>query len=160
MNRRGKFILGSLVAVVICLTVGGLSGMVTREAIPVWYAGLEKPFFTPPNGLFAPVWSTLYILMGIAVGGIWSKGNKHPWVKTSLFFFVAQLAVNALWSLAFFGLKSPLLALGIIFVLLALIVRTIQLFARIERFMAYLLYPYLAWVIFATFLNLGIVYLN
>ena len=67
------------------------------------------------------------------------KGNKHPWVKTSLFFFVAQLAVNALWSLAFFGLKSPLLALGIIFVLLILIVRTIQLFIKIERFMAYLL---------------------
>ena len=73
MNHRGKFILGSLVAVVICLTVGGLSGMVTREAIPVWYAGLEKPFLLPKR-FVCPVWSTLYILMGIAVGGIWSKG--------------------------------------------------------------------------------------
>ena len=160
MKPYGKFILGSLVAVSLCLLIGGVSGYITRLAIPVWYAELEKPFFTPPNWLFAPVWTTLYVLMGIAAGGIWAKGMHHRWVKTALYHFAAQLIFNALWTLTFFGLKRLELALLIIVILAVLIERCIYWFAIVQRTMSLLLYPYLAWVVFATFLNLGIVYLN
>ena len=160
MKINKAFIVGSVIAVCLCLLVGGVSGYITRMAIPVWYADLEKPFFTPPNGLFAPVWTTLYILMGIAAGGVWAKGLHHRWVKTALYHFAAQLVVNALWTLAFFGLKRPELGLVVIIALLVLIERCIHWFKIVNRSMAFLLYPYFAWVLFATFLNAGIVYLN
>lgn len=160
MKINKAFIVGSVIAASVCLLVGGVSGYITHMAIPVWYAGLEKPFFTPPNGLFAPVWTTLYVLMGIAAGGVWSKGLHHRWVKTALYHFSAQLVVNALWTLAFFGLKRPELGLIVIIVLLVLIERCIHWFKIVNRTMAFLLYPYFAWVLFATFLNAGIVYLN
>ena len=160
MKINKAFIVGSVIAVSLCLLVGGVSGYITRLAIPVWYAGLEKPFFTPPNSLFAPVWTTLYILMGIAAGGVWAKGLHHRWVKTALYHFGAQLVVNALWTLAFFGLKRPELGLVVIIALLVLIERCIHWFRIVNRNMAFLLYPYFAWVLFATFLNAGIVFLN
>ena len=160
MKINKAFIVGSVIAVSLCLLVGGVSGYITRMAIPVWYADLEKPFFTPPNGLFAPVWTTLYILMGIAAGGVWAKGLHHRWVKTALYHFAAQLVVNALWTLAFFGLKRPELGLVVIIALLVLIERCIYWFKIVNRTMAFILYPYFAWVLFATFLNAGIVYLN
>ena len=160
MKINKAFIVGSVIAVSLCLLVGGVSGYITRLAIPVWYAGLEKPFFTPPNSLFAPVWTTLYILMGIAAGGVWAKGLHHRWVKTALYHFGAQLVVNALWTLAFFGLKRPELGLVVIIALLVLIERCIHWFRIVNRKMAFLLYPYFAWVLFATFLNAGIVFLN
>ena len=160
MKINKAFIVGSVIAVSLCLLVGGVSGYITRMAIPVWYADLKKPFFTPPNGLFAPVWTTLYILMGIAAGGVWAKGLHHRWVKTALYHFAAQLVVNALWTLAFFGLKRPELGLVVIIALLVLIERCIHWFKIVNRNMAFILYPYFAWVLFATFLNAGIVYLN
>ena len=107
MTRRVKTFIGICLATVLCLSIGGLSGYITQAAIPTWYAGLKKPFFTPPNWLFAPVWSLLYCLMGIAAGWVWSKGSHHRWVKTALYHFSAQLVVNGLWSVVFFGLKSP-----------------------------------------------------
>lgn len=160
MKINKAFVLGSGVAVSLCLLVGGVSGYITRMAIPVWYSGLEKPFFTPPNGLFAPVWTALYILMGIAAGGVWARGLHHRWVKTALYHFAAQLVVNALWTLAFFGLKRPELGLVVILALLVLIERCIHWFNIVNRNMAFLLYPYFVWVLFATFLNVGIIYLN
>lgn len=160
MKRKTKTVLGIIVATSLCLTIGGISGYITQAAIPIWYAGLEKPFFTPPNWLFGPVWSTLYVLMGIAAGLVWAKGSHHRWVKIALIHFAAQLIVNALWSIVFFGLKSPFIALLVIVLLLFLIPRTIRLFLIVEKTAAYLLYPYLAWVCYASLLNLGIVYLN
>ena len=99
MNRKAKTLIGINFFVVLCLSIGGLSGFITQAAIPTWYAGLEKPFFTPPNWLFAPVWTTLYCLMGIAAGWVWAKGSHHRWVKTALYHFGAQLVVNGLWSI-------------------------------------------------------------
>lgn len=160
MKRKTKTVLGIIVVTSLCLTIGGISGFITQAAIPIWYAGLEKPFFTPPNWLFGPVWSTLYVLMGIAAGLVWAKGSHHRWVKIALFHFAAQLIVNALWSIVFFGLKSPFIALLVIVLLLILILQTIRFFLIVERTAAYLLYPYLAWVCYASLLNLGIVYLN
>lgn len=152
----GKVFLG----VLLCLVVGGLSGYSTREAIPTWYVTLNKPFFTPPNALFGPVWTLLYTLMGIAAGLVWSKGSHHKWVRTALTFFAAQLVVNALWSFVFFGMRSPGLGLLIIGVLLLLILKTLQWFSIVYRPAAYLLYPYLAWVSFASLLNMSIYLLN
>lgn len=160
MNLLQKSFLSICVCVIICLSIGGLTGFITREAIPIWYEGLNKPFFTPPNWLFAPVWTSLYCMMGIAAGLVWSKGSHHRWVKTAIYHFTAQLVVNGLWSIVFFGLKRPGIALLVIGLLLYLILRTIYWFKIVSKPAAYLLYPYVAWVSFASFLNLGIYYLN
>lgn len=160
MNQKTKRIVGILVGISLCLALGTISGFVTKEAIPTWYASLNKPFFTPPNWLFAPVWTLLYMMMGIAVGWVWSFGSHHRWVKTALYHFLAQFILNGLWSMVFFGLKKPLIALLVILSLLILIQRTIHWFLIIHKPSGYLLYPYFAWVSFATLLNIGIIYYN
>lgn len=160
MRRKYKRIVGISLGIGLCLTVGGISGFITREAIPVWYASLNKPFFTPPNAWFGPVWTVLYLLMGAAAGWVWSMGSHHRWVKTALYHFGAQLILNALWSVVFFGLKSPEIALLVIVLLLFLIFRTIYWFSIVQKTTALLLYPYFAWVCFASLLNVSIVYLN
>ena len=129
-------------------------------AIPTWYAGLNKPFFSPPNWLFGPVWSVLYILMGVALGRVWYYGRRHLWGKTALYHFGAQLIFNGLWSLVFFGLKNPLLALIVIIILWILIERSIYWFRVVDKKSAYMLYPYIAWVSFASVLNASILHLN
>ncbi len=146
--------------VLLCLGIGWLSSMVTRIAVVEWYADLEKPFFSPPNQLFAPVWLVLYVLMGWAAGRVWFYGKHHRWGKTALYHFGAQLIFNGLWSLVFFGLHSPLLGLIVIAILWILIERCIFWFRLVDRRSAYLLYPYLIWVSFATLLNAAILYLN
>jgi len=160
MKKYKQLIIGCFLGIIISLGVGFLSSIVTRAAIPTWYAGLEKPFFSPPNWLFAPVWTLLYTLMGIGVGRVWFFGRRHLWGKTALYHFAAQLMFNGLWSLVFFGLKSPLLGLFTILILWVLIQRTIFWFRLVDRKAAYLLYPYIAWVSFATVLNGAILYLN
>lgn len=152
--------LASFIGITLSLSVGFLSSRVTQSAIPTWYAGLEKPFFSPPNWLFAPVWTLLYTLMGVAVGRVWYYGRRHRWGKTALYHFGAQLIFNGLWSMVFFGLKNPLLGLLVIIVLWILIERSIFWFRLVDRKASLLLYPYLAWVSFATLLNLAILYLN
>ncbi|MBT6160410.1 MAG: tryptophan-rich sensory protein [Flavobacteriaceae bacterium] len=146
--------------VLLCLGIGWLSSMVTRIAVVEWYADLEKPFFSPPNQLFAPVWLVLYVLMGWAAGRVWFYGKHHRWGKTALYHFGAQLIFNGLWSLVFFGLHSPLLGLIVIAILWILIERCIFWFRLVDHKSAYLLYPYLIWVSFATLLNAAILYLN
>ena len=95
-----------------CLTIGYLSGMVTRESITTWYPTLIKPIFNPPNWIFAPVWTVLYILMGVAGGMVWNRiETDEANVKRGFIFFIIQLGLNALWSYLFFGLHNPLLAL-------------------------------------------------
>ena len=149
-----------LISVAICLLVGFLSGFATQSSVNDWYLTLNKPFFNPPNWVFAPVWSALYILMGIAAGMVWAKGYYHIWVKTALYHFVFQLLLNALWSIVFFGLKSPLGALFIIIALNILLVFTFKWFRGVKAAAAYLLLPYIAWVAFASLLNAAIWYLN
>lgn len=144
----------------VCLMVGFLAGQVTQISVNTWYPTLKKPFFTPPSWLFAPVWTLLYLLMGIAVGRVWSYGIHHRWVKTAVYHFGLQLLVNGLWSLIFFGLKNPIGALVVIGVLLFMIARTIEQFRTVDLLATRLLYPYLIWACFATFLNAGIVFLN
>ncbi|MEO9512531.1 MAG: TspO/MBR family protein [Flavobacteriaceae bacterium] len=149
-----------LVAVAICLLIGFLSSFATQNTVDDWYLTLNKPSFNPPNWLFAPVWTALYIMMGIAAGIVWSKGFHHIWVKTALYHFGFQLLFNALWSIVFFGFKSPIWALAIIFILLTLIILTIRWFKVVSKLAAILLIPYMLWVCFATLLNYKIWELN
>tara|TARA_R110002051_G_scaffold181460_1_gene251051 strand:+ start:146761 stop:147255 length:495 start_codon:yes stop_codon:yes gene_type:complete len=150
----------SAIAVAICLLIGFLSSTVTQSSIVDWYPSLNKPSFNPPNWIFAPVWSVLYILMGIAAGLVWARGFHHIWVKTALYHFIFQLLFNALWSIVFFGLQEPFWALLVIFTLLVLIILTIKWFKVVHRTAALLMIPYLLWVCFATVLNYKIWELN
>lgn len=144
-----------------CLAVGYISSLVTRENIPTWYADLNKPFFNPPNWVFAPVWTLLYIMMGLAAGLVWNKiDTDEKNVKKAFLFFLIQLALNALWSYLFFGLRNPMLASFEIIVLWLMIYETYIQFKKIDKVSAYLLLPYLAWVSFATLLTFSVWYLN
>jgi translocator protein len=149
-----------LIAVVVCLLVGFIGSVVTTPAIPEWYQTINKPSFNPPNWIFAPVWTTLYILMGIAFSLVWGKGFKSKKNKSALYFFLAQLVLNFIWSFLFFGLHNPLLAFIEIILLWISILYTIIRFWKISKPAGYLLIPYILWVSFASFLNLFIVILN
>lgn len=160
MSRTTK-ILGKVgISIAICLAIGFISGMATQSSVDTWYATLNKPFFTPPNWVFAPAWTTLYILMGWAAGLVWSRGTHHAWVKTALYHFGLQLLLNGSWSIVFFGLREPFWALLVLIALLVMIVLTIKWFRIANKTAALLMVPYLAWVIFAGALNLGVVLLN
>jgi tryptophan-rich sensory protein len=147
--------------VIICSTIGFLAGTATQTSVLTWYPTLIKPFFNPPNWVFAPVWIILYIMMGIAAGLVWNEiNNQEKAVKNALIFFFIQLGLNALWSILFFVLKNILLALIGIILLWLLIYETYRFFKPINQTAGKLLIPYLAWVSFATILNLSIFWLN
>lgn len=147
-------------SVVLCLLAGFIGSIATTPKIQSWYAGLAKPSFAPPNWLFGPAWTTLYVLMGIALYLVWRKGLAAKGVKLAIAVFLAQLVVNALWSFAFFGAESPLAGLVVIAMLWIMIAVTIAVFAPVSRPAALLLVPYIAWVSFATVLNAAIYALN
>jgi len=145
--------------VVLCLAVAAAGGAVTATSVTSWYAGLQKPPFNPPNAVFGPVWTVLYLMMAVAGHRLWqARGHAARGRALSLWF--VQLAVNCAWSFLFFGAHRPGLALIDIGALLGLIVASIVVFARIDRLAAWLFAPYLAWVSFATVLNAAIWYLN
>lgn len=150
-----------IVLIITCLGVGYLSSMATMSSVKTWFPTVTKPFFNPPSWVFAPVWSILYVMMGIAAGLVWSKmdSNRNV-VKKALLFFGIQLALNALWSILFFGLQNPFLALIEIVLLWLLIYETYLKFAKIDKIAGYLFIPYIAWVSFASVLNASIWWLN
>src|SRR3990167_10409626 len=149
-----------ILSLLIPLTTGFLGALVTTPAIPTWYATLQKPVFTPPNWLFGPAWTTLYIFMGISLYLVWRKWMQHPLVPRSLLLFGIQLIMNLGWSIVFFGLKSPLFAFVHIIILWCFIILTIISFFKISRVAGLLLIPYLLWVTYASILNGSIVFLN
>ena len=157
MKKRIVYI---TISVLVCLAIGFLSSIATQSSVNDWYVTLNKPSFTPPNCLFAPVWTALYIMMGVAAGIVWSKGYHHIWVKTALYHFVFQLLLNALWSIVFFGLKNPLGGMVVILALLTMIILTIKWFRVISKPAALLMVPYVLWVAFASALNYKIWELN
>lgn len=149
-------VLKLIFAVVSCELAGFIGSIFTTPAIPTWYAGLVKPALTPPSWIFAPVWTALFAMMGVAVFLIWKKGLDKKGVKIALIIFDIQLVLNVFWSVIFFGLKSPGWAfVEIIFLWLA-IVAVIIAFAKISRPTAWLLVPYIIWVSFAGYLNYSI----
>lgn len=143
-----------------CELIGVFGSIFTVPAIDSWYKTLNRPFFTPPDWLFGPAWTLLYLLMGVSLFLVLEKGFKDKKVKKAAYFFLVQLFLNFIWSIIFFGFKSPLFALFEIVILWLFILITIISFSKISKTAAYLMIPYLLWVTFASALNLFIVVLN
>ena len=158
MTKRD--ILKLVVSIVVCEGAGGIGAIFTTPAISTWYAGLQKPSFTPPNSVFAPVWLTLYLLMAIAAFLIWRKGLNTKGVKPALILFLVQLVLNVLWSAVFFWLKSPLGGVILILLLWIAILLTIIRFFKISSPAGGLLIPYIVWVSIAANLNVWVWILN
>ena len=149
-----------VVALAAPLAVGGLSGFATSKGVETWYPTLLKPSFNPPSWVFGPVWTALYILMGVAAYLVWRKGLATDGVRPALTLFAVQLLLNGLWSLLFFGLQAPGWALVEIVFLWLAIVATLIAFRGVASAAGWLLAPYLAWVSFAAILNASIWSLN
>ena len=148
-----------LLSVALSFAAGGIGSLATAPNIPTWYMALEKPFFNPPNWVFGPVWTLLYVLMGVSLYFVWTSRGKVS-KQTAYMLFGAQLVLNALWSIVFFGLHQPWLAVVVIASLLVTLVFTVRVFAVHSKAAAWLLVPYIAWVCFATSLNVGVALLN
>ena len=142
------------------LLAGFLGSLFTMSSIDSWYRLLERPAFAPPDFVFGPVWTILYIMMGVAAYLVWKDGLSSGRVRMALLIFLLQLSLNSAWSIFFFGLQSPISGLYIIGALWTAIVLNIILFARVSRVAAWLLVPYLLWVSFASYLNYSIWMLN
>ncbi len=155
----GRDLLALALLVGICLGIGGLGGAVTASSVNEWYPTLNKPSFNPPNWVFGPVWTTLYVMMGIAAWRVWRAADRDT-ARGPLALFALQLAVNLGWSIAFFGLRDPGLAVAVILTLDLLVLATAHMFRRIDGLAALLLVPYLAWITFATVLNVAVWRLN
>lgn len=159
LNRTDFFRLAA--CILACQAAGIFGSFFTVSSLQSWYSGLVKPAFNPPGWVFGPVWTALYTLMGLAAWLVWRKGSlAEPNIRNALFLFLIQLSLNALWSVLFFGLRSPLLALLDILALAAAILGTIAAFRPISPPAAWLMVPYLAWVVFAAILNAAIWKLN
>ena len=152
MKKFWKFI----ISIVVPFIIAGIGSFFTSSSVGTWYVTLVKPVFNPPSWVFGPVWTVLYLLMGISLYMVWIKRVE---IKAMIFFGV-QLFLNALWSIIFFGLNNPLYAFIEIILLWFSIVFTIYYFYKIEKTAAYLLIPYLLWVSFAAILNFSIMILN
>lgn len=156
---RGKQIVGLAASILICFAAAGLGSVVTTSKIPNWYADLTKPVWTPPNWLFGPVWTALYIGMAVAAWLVWRQRGIGA-AKLPLALFATQLALNSLWSVLFFGFQNPGVAFIEILLLWAAILATLIAFWRYSTLAGSLLIPYLAWVTFAAVLNGAIWSLN
>jgi tryptophan-rich sensory protein len=156
MNSALKLV----IAVALPVVVGGLSGFATAKGVSDWYPTLVKPSFNPPAWVFGPVWTVLYIMMGVAAYLVWLRGFDSEGVRAALAVFVIQLALNGLWSILFFGMQQPGWALAEIVVLWVAIGATVWLFWRVVPAAGVLLLPYWAWVSFATVLNASLWWLN
>jgi len=149
-----------VVSLGVCQIAGALGSLFTAPSIATWYVSLKKPVFTPPNWVFAPVWLTLFVLMGVAVFLVWRKGLRDSQPRRALTIFGVQLALNISWSGVFFSLQSPLAGLVVIIVLWVAILVTILSFLKVSRPAGLLLVPYIVWVSAATALNASIVIMN
>lgn len=156
-SRTEWFALGVFLLVVAATAT--LGSVFTASSVDTWYYGLRKPGFTPPNWLFGPVWTIMYILIAVSGWLVWKK-RGYSGARRAMAFYIAQLALNASWSIYFFGLRSAFLGLVVIVLLIAAIAATIREFRYHERTAAWLMVPYLCWVCYAAALNLGIWLMN
>jgi translocator protein len=157
--RHWQTWLALAVSVGLVAAVSALGSLVTLPKITGWYAELTKPWFMPPPWVFGPVWTTLYVMMAVAVWRIWLEPPTLQ-RRAALIWYAVQLALNALWSHVFFGMEQPAWALVVIVLLLGALTITLQRFSAVDGFAGRLLVPYLAWVAFAVVLNAAIVVLN
>lgn len=149
-----------ITAILVSLSAGAIGSYFTAPAIPEWYEGLMKPALNPPSWVFAPVWTILYVMMGVSAFLVWKRGWNRRDVKKSMMVFGLQLVLNSVWSILFFGLRDPGLAMIGIILLWFSIVWTMILFKKVSKASFYLLIPYIAWVSFASYLNYSIWVLN
>lgn len=149
-----------LLSTAIPLSVGVVAGLFTATGVNGWYRTIEKPGWNPPDGVFAPVWTALYILMGLALYLVWRQDAPAEMRRRAIVFWAIQLVLNGLWSFLFFNVHNVGLALVEIGILWLAILITIFLFARISKAAAWLLVPYISWVTFATILTYAIWQLN
>jgi benzodiazapine receptor len=148
-----------VVSILVSFLAGAVGSLVTISNIPTWYAGLDKPPLNPPNFVFGPVWSLLYLMMGISLYLVWvGKNSKVKIFAYSI--FAIQLALNALWSLVFFGFHQFILSEIVIGLLVVFVVVNIIFFYKFSKAAACMLVPYLLWICFATYLTVGITILN
>ena len=164
MNIEGrrsiaKLSVGLIVSILFCFAAGAIGGMATASSVDDWYSEVIKPPWNPPNWIFGPVWSILYLMMGVSAWLIW-KESQFKKANLELGWFAFHLVLNVLWSVIFFGLQSPGWAAIEIVLLWISIAVSILLFFRRSKLAAIMLVPYLAWVTFAMFLNYSIWYLN
>ena len=152
-------IAGLVLFVALCLGTAALGAAVTATSVKTWYANLAKPSFNPPDAVFGPVWTVLYILMGIAAWRVWRIADRDT-ARGPLTLFALQLALNLGWSVVFFGLQKIGAAVATIVVLWVAILVTMLAFRTVDRVAALLMAPYLAWVTFATVLNIAVWQLN
>jgi tryptophan-rich sensory protein len=157
--KTQKNLMKLILSIILCQAVGAIGALFTSSSISIWYSQLVKPKFTPPNWLFAPVWITLYLLMGLSLFLILIKGKEKK-LKRTLFIFAIQLFLNGLWSYLFFGLRSPFYGFIEIIVLWIAILFTIVKVFKISKAAAILLIPYIVWVTIAAALNYYILRLN
>ena len=149
-----------IIAILACEAIGFTSGLIGSAAMNTWFDNLQKPSWNPPAYLFAPVWTLLYALMGIAFWLIWKNETPAANKRSAYVAFALQLFLNFWWSIIFFRFQSPFFALIEILMLLAIILLTIFHFSKISKTAAYLLVPYVLWVSFASFLNYTLWSLN
>ncbi len=159
-SKPSKRWLGLALWLLLVFAVAMIGSLATSPKIPAWYASLNKPAFTPPSWLFAPVWTILYALMGVAAWRVARGGGPSHLHGSAAWLFFGQLALNGLWSPAFFALENPALGLAVILLLITVLVPTLVVFLRHDRPAGLMLLPYLAWVGFAAILNGAIVMLN
>ena len=157
LKRRDLLALGALLA--LCLGIGALGSIATAQSVATWYQTLIKPSFNPPDWLFAPVWTTLYVLIAVAGWRVWRRRGLLG-ARAEFGAYAAQLALNLAWSFLFFGQRMIGAALVEIVVLLAAIALNVVLFWRVDRLAGWLLAPYAAWVAFASLLNFALWRLN
>lgn len=149
-----------IIAILLCEGIGISSGLLASAQNNLWFDELNKPTWNPPGYLFGPVWGTLYLFMGISLALIWNNKSTESNKRNAYILFSIQLVLNFLWSILFFNFHSPLLALIDIILMIVTITITIFSFANFSKPAAWLLVPYLAWVLFATVLNFTIWKLN
>lgn len=149
-----------IISIAIPVAVGIISSIFTADSVSGWYTYLHKPSFNPPNWVFAPVWTILYIMMGVSFFFIWRSHAKLEKRYTGYTYYWLQLILNFLWSFLFFHQKNIGLALLDIFLLFIMVSGTIMSFRKVSKTAAWLLAPYLLWVVFAMALNFSIWRLN
>lgn len=157
--KKKQLWISFIVFIILCFIVEIIGSFWTKETVSTWYPTLTKPSWTPPNWVFGPVWSSLYIMIAIAGWLIYKAPHSHK-RSTALILYGSQLALNFIWSFLFFSLRSPILGLIDIILLLLFISLTIIKTWRVRPLASILLIPYLIWVMYATSLNIGIWLLN
>ena len=161
INPRSRAGLPSAAAsIALAVAVGGVGAVATASSVKTWYVGLIKPSFNPPDAVFGPVWTTLYVLMALAAWRVWRAGPANGRRRRALVLYGVQLLLNLAWSVIFFGLRRPDLALAEIVILFLAVVATAGVFWRMDRVAGLMMIPYAAWVMFASVLNFEIWRLN